>query len=107
MSIDDILKENTFSEPRLVLFLTEDLDTISQAFVVAEKTIIFEISGEVNVKQAICSLIAAYYVFYVNYPKSVPAYCLLMFVQEHLMGSFDSTTKKPARYTAFVNALLQ
>ena len=104
-SIDDILKENTFSEPRLVLFNNERKESgLSQCFVVAEKTLIFEVK-EVNIGQALCSLIATYYVFHVKYPTSVPAYCLLMFIQEHLLELPDSS-KKHARYSAFVNSIL-
>lgn len=98
-SIDDILKENTFTEPRLVLFASDESASttqFSQGFVVAEKSIVFEIDN-ISIPQAICSLIATYHIFFVNYPKAVPAFCLLMFIQEHLLGSVDRTIKKPAK----------
>ena len=73
-SIDDILKEHVFPEPRLVFFEDEDTSSgLSQLFVVAEKSLILEVTSEASVLQGLCALIAVYYVFLVNYPKSVPA----------------------------------
>ena len=57
-----------------------------QAFVVAEKTILFEVT-DVNISQAISSIIASYYVLFVSYPKSIRALCTLLFFQEYLLES--------------------
>ena len=40
-----------------------------------------------------------------NYPKSVPAQSLLLFLQEYLLENLEPSTKKSARYRATVNAI--
>ena len=89
-----------------MLFENESGDGISQAFVVAEKTILFEVT-DVNISQAISSIIASYYVFFVSYPKSIPALCTLLFFQEYLLESPDCSIKKPARYSAYINSIMK
>ena len=78
---------------------------LSQAFIIAEKTIIFEVT-DVNVCQCLLSLLATYYVFDISYPKSQPASSFLLFLQEYLL-ELKVNMKKPAKYTAFINKLHQ
>ena len=70
----EILKKPAFAEPRLVIFRGDS----PQGFVVAEKEIVFEVT-QFCVCDGIVSLLASYYAFYVNYPKSVVAnsFCCL------------------------------
>ena len=60
-----------FTEPRLLIFGA------------AERKVLFEVSN-FSVGRAIACLLAAYYIFYVNYPKSGVANSFLLFVQEIL-----------------------
>ena len=69
----------------------------------AEKSVIYEVT-DFSVVDSIVSLLASYYIFHVNYPKSIPA-SFLYFIQEYLLGVIDPAIKKPARYKAFVNSL--
>lgn len=94
--IDEVISENTFSEPRLVLFITDlsSDDIISQRFIVAEKNLVFKVTN-FTIEEGLVSLLAAYYVLHVNYPKSQPAYMMLLFLQEYIMESIDSCAKKP------------
>ena len=52
-------------------------------------------------------LIAVYYAFYVQYPKSAPARSFLLFIQEILLEKQDMTIKRTAKYTSFINTLLE
>ena len=79
-------------------------DSPSQGFIVAEKTVLFEVT-EFSVIEAIISIISSYYVYNVNYPKYIPAYSSLLFFQEHLLNIPEGINKKPARYRALVNNL--
>ena len=81
-----------------------DATVITQGFIVAEKSVIFEVT-DFSVVESIVSLLASYYIFHVNYPKSIPASSFLYFIQEYLLGVIDPAIKKPARYKAFVNSL--
>ena len=69
----------------------------------AEKEILFEVT-EFSVCDGIVCLIASYYVFHVDYPKSVVANKFLLFVQELLLG-IQSSSKRSNTYAAFVNSL--
>ena len=92
----------THSDPRLVLFLSDtEITKVSEGFVVAEKNVLFEVT-DFTVIDGLISLLAAYYVFHVNYPKSVPAQSLLLFLQEYLLENLEPSTKKSA---ATVNAI--
>ena len=51
------------------------------------------------------SLLAAYYAFYVNYPKSHPAAGILMFMQELLLCIPDDTSKKSSTYSSLIDYL--
>lgn len=74
--------EHTYSEPRLVHFLSDSEDAaISQGLIVAEKNVLFEIT-DFSIINGLISFLATYYVFHVNYPKSVPAQSLLLFLLE-------------------------
>ena len=78
---------------------------IIQGFIVAEKTLVFEVT-EFSVVDGLIALLASYYTFHVNYPKSTPALSLMLFLQEQVMGMPDYIiSKKPARYKACVNLL--
>jgi hypothetical protein len=72
--------------------------------VVAEKSLIFEVT-DFSVIDGIISLLASYYVFHVNYPRSVPAQSLLLFFQEYLVEQVETTAKKSARYRAMANSI--
>ncbi|XP_019861592.1 PREDICTED: uncharacterized protein LOC109590087 [Amphimedon queenslandica] len=102
--IDTVIVDSSFPEPRLVLFEGDSSSTITQGFIVAEKNVIFEIIN-FSVFEGLVSLLATYYIFHVNYPKSIPASSLLYFIQEHLLEFNDPASKKPARYKAFINTL--
>ena len=77
--------EHTYSEPKLVLSDSEDA-AISQGLIVAEKNVLFEIT-DFSIIDGLISLLATYYVLHVNYPKSVPAQSLLLFLQERKLGT--------------------
>ena len=100
--MQSVLKEKSYPEPRMVIFKgTKDL----QAFIVAEQDILFEATDFTTIG-GIVSLLASYYVYYVKYPKPIPAYSLLLFMQEHLLEQPEVSVRKPARYSALVNTLL-
>ncbi len=79
-SIADVVKQNSFTEPRLVIF-TSNEENSTQGFILAEKLLFFEVP-EFTILNGIVSLIAAYYCYYVSYPKPVAARMFLLFVQE-------------------------
>lgn len=101
-----VTAEKTFPEPRLAIFAdSTDLNAM-QAFVIGEGQVLFEISECHSVIDSVISLFAAYYVLYVNYPKSAPAAGLLLFVQEVLMGMKELNLKKTVRYSSFINSVM-
>ena len=104
-SLDVVLHEKSFPEPRLIIFSDENRVKEAQAFIIAEKEVLFEIDN-FSVCDALTSLIAAYYIFFVSYPKSCTASGLLLFIQEVLLGSQDMSTKKSSKYTALINTVL-
>ena len=55
-------------------------------------------AAEKQVLKGLTLLIAAYYVFFVKYPKSSPASSFLLFIQECLLGIKDSSVKHSQRY---------
>ena len=103
-SLDVVLHGKSFPEPRLIIFSDENRVKEAQAFISAEKEVLFEIDN-FSVCDALISLIAAYYVFFVSYPKSCTASGLLLFIQV-LLGSQDVSTKKTSKYTALINTIL-
>ena len=76
-----------------------------QGFIVVEREILLEVE-EFNILEGLVALIATYYVFHVNYPKSGPASGVLLFIQEVLMNMPAKHVRKPARYSSLVNSLL-
>ena len=94
----------TFSEPRMVIFANPNHSETAQGFVVAEKSVIFEI-GDFTIIKGLIQLIATYYTFHVSYPKSVPARSFLLFIQEFLLEQRYAGVKHTARYKDFVNLL--
>ena len=76
-----------------------------QAFILSEGKVIFAIEDG-SILEALISLIATYYVFFVSYPKPAPASGLLLFVQEVLMGKKEPKIKKSVRYSSFINSIL-
>ena len=87
--IDTTVSQNVFSEPRLVLIQSDvNEGDIIQGFIVAEKTLVFEIT-EFSVVDGLIALLASYYIFDVNYAKSTPALSLMLFLQEQVMGMPD------------------
>ena len=101
-----MLQEKVFAEPRLVIFVNMANPEAAQGFVMAEKEILLQIKN-FSVMRGLIILIAIYYVFYVGYPKSIRARCFLLFIQEVLLGKNDKTVKRSAKYTGFVNELLE
>ena len=94
-----------FPEPRLLIFGRQDTMEGTQGLVAAEKQVLFEIK-DFNIVKGLTFLIAAYYVFFISYPKSSPASSFLLFIQEFLLDKKDSSIKHSARYKSFINALL-
>ena len=89
-----------FAEPRLLIF------GANQGFIVAERKVLFEVFN-FSVGRAIACLLAAYYIFHVNYPKSGVANSILLFVQEILWGKVgDTGVKRSCKYKSFINSIL-
>lgn len=88
-------------EPHLIIF--EAGDEVSQIFVCAENTDLFEMNiSTMTIADGICYLMAAYYVFNIAYP---PAYKpMLYFFQDILMDKPDRGSR-PTRYSTFVAKL--
>ena len=78
----------------------------AQGFVIAEKEILLCINNFLAIR-GLSLLIAIYYIFFIGYPKSVPAQGFLLFIQEVFLGKKDKTVKRRAKYTGFVNSLLE
>ena len=87
-----------FSEPRHVVFLTEDNVQNGQGFVIAEKTILYEVDN-FSVCEGIVALITADYIFYVPYPKSSSA-------AVYTRGIQDVNVRKTSKYTSLINSVL-
>ena len=104
-ALDYMTKEKVFPEPRLLLLLDSN-KKISQGFITAEKSIIFEVDN-FCMADGLASLMATYYVFHVSYPRSTAAVSTLMFCQEILLGKPEAGAKKTAKYHALVNSLTE
>lgn len=102
MDLEIVAAEKGFPEPRLLLIKQEKMH---QGFIIAEKEILFEVDN-FSIVDGITTLLASYYVFFVKYPKSAPAAGLLLFLQEIILNKPAKNVRKPARYSALVNALL-
>ena len=94
-----------FPEPRLLIFARQGTMKNAKGLVAAEKQVLFEID-DFTVIKGLTLLIAAYYVFFVKYPKSSHASSFLLFIQECLLGIKDSGIKHSQRYRSFVSACL-
>ena len=106
LEINTIVQEKMFPEPRLAFFGADEAGLEHfQAFIIAEKRIIFEVE-ECSIIDALISLIACYYTLYISYPKALPAAGLLLFIQELLMELRETEVKKSVRYTALIDSLL-
>jgi hypothetical protein len=103
-AIEEIYKMNSFPEPRLVVFAREQDIKEAQEFIITEKQILFEVDNFTLVDRLV-SLIAAYYTFYVSYPKSSPATGVLLFIEELLLEQPDVTVKK-TKYVALIDAII-
>ena len=90
--LHDVLNEKTFAEPRLAIFVEPKKPIHPHGVIIAENKIIIHID-EFTVMKGLLNLIATYYVFYINYPKSVPASGLLLFIQEFLVGAHEIFVK--------------
>ena len=88
------------------MFQQGSTDKNTQGFIVAEKDVLFEVDG-FNLLEGIISLIAAYYAFYVSYPKSSPAAGVLLFNQEVLLCQADVQIKKTSKYVSLINSIPQ
>lgn len=105
-NIQTVLKQKWFTEPRLVIFANKSDLTTAQGFVCAEKLLFFEVT-EFSVISGIVSLIAAYYCYYVRYPKPLAARMFLLFIQEMLLEEPDDTgIRRSAKFTELVNYVL-
>ena len=89
-------------EPRLVVFCDEE--EIKQMFICAENEAIVEIPT-LQLADGFTHLMAAYYVFNVEYPSSCKA--TLLFFQEILMGKREKVARRPVRYSNFVDSKMQ
>ena len=87
------MNENSFVEPRLAIFVDPKSPVNPQGVIIAEKKVILHID-EFSVRKRLLYLIAPYYVLYINYPKSVPASGLLLFIQEVLVDAHEILCKK-------------
>ena len=103
--LDKILTEKTFAEPRLMIF-TDHKDRKECQGIIAENIVIFRMN-EFTPRKGLLFLIAMYYIYDINYPKSCPASALLLFVQELLLDSQEASLKKPAKYSQFIDSILQ
>ena len=79
---------------------------LAQGFIVAEKELLFEIAN-FSISEGIVSLMAAYYCYYINYPKSLLAQSFLLFIQEiFLKQKAVSGVKRSSKYSKLVNFIL-
>ena len=78
----------------------------AQGFIIAEKEMLFEIPS-FTVAEGIISILATYYAYYINYPKSLPAQSFLLFVQEILLGKDSVGIKRSSKYSTFINYILK
>jgi hypothetical protein len=78
-TVNEIVKEKSFPEPRLVIL--KGSATCAQGFIVAEGSILFEIT-EFSVIKGMIALVACYYNLYINYPKVTRATTFLILLQE-------------------------
>jgi hypothetical protein len=95
-----VLKEKSFSEPRLVIF------SANTFIIVVEGEVAMRMAGPTSVAIGLLVLLAFYYVFHVAYPKSCLAQGQLMFAAELLIELEDNQGKKTAKYSTLIDKLL-
>ena len=88
-------------EPHLIIF--EEDDTIVQLFIAGEDDNLMELPV-ISIGEGIVYLMAAYYVFSVEYPN--PYKPLLFFFQDFIMDKADNG-KRPTRYATFAATITQ
>ena len=92
--IDDHFKSKIM-EPRLIIF--EEDNSVVQMFIAGEDDNLMELPVT-TISEGIVYLMAAYYVFSVEYPN--PYKPLLFFFQDFVMDKTDNG-KRPTRYATF------
>ena len=90
--LDKILTEKTLAEPRLIIFTDPKDPKECQGIIIAENIVIFRMN-EFTPRKGLLFLIAMYYIYDINCPKSCPASALLLFVQELLLDSQEASLK--------------
>ena len=88
------------SSPFPVILACGSLDAISRLYVVADYQVLFQING--GIVEAVVSLFACYYVFMIEYPKSLKN--LFIYLQKCLFNISD-TIKLPTSVITFVNKI--
>ena len=78
----------------------------TQGFFLAEQDIMFEIP-DFTVVNGLISLLAAYYIYDISYPKAFAAGNFLLFLQECILENRDRKVKHAVRYNDFVNTVMQ
>ena len=98
-----LVTKKSFPEPNVVGF-GDAATGMEQCFVISEKSILLEVKPP-TVFAAMQTVLAVYYALHVDYPQSsIPATCVLLFLQEQILQHKDKTSK-PVRYTSFVNSI--
>lgn len=90
--------ESAIPEPRLVIFLSND-STIDEIYLSVENEGLAVTSNTLS--EGLACLMAAYYVYNVDYPK--PCKPTFYFLQEIVMGKGDGINQRPVRYSTFLN----
>ena len=98
------MEEKTFLEPRLIIF-TDDKSKF-EGCIVSEKKMLLKFD-DFSVLDGLITLLATYYAYDVQYPKSLPAQSFLLFIQEVLLGCKDMHARHSAKYKSFVNKLFE
>ena len=73
----------------------------------AEREVLFDVDvKEFSVVDGLIALLAAYYVFYIKYPKSTPAAGFLLFLQEMILDA-PERSKKTSTYASLINLITE
>ena len=86
------------SSPFPVIFACGTLDAISNLYIVADYQVLFKVEG--RIVEAVVSLFAFYYIFMIEYPKSLKK--LFIYMQRCLFNISDSGKLPPCAMT-FIN----
>ena len=96
-----------FQIRRLFKLRNNDDKVNSQGLIIAEKELLFEVDiNGFSVVDGLIALLAAYYIFYVKYPKSTPAAGFLLFLQEIILES-PERSKKTSTYASLINSIVE